>query len=174
MKIDFYEKLFLGLTIATLAVFMAAVAYAVSSHQITLVHPVAQIAPADVRTTPPFDQPGLRETAPGEYRATLVARMWAYDPYADPAVDSIALPTGAKVTFELASPDVIHGFKILNTDVNVMVIPGQVSQISHTFDEPGTYLAVCHEYCGAGHQFMYVNIVVGGGAAAAQPAGGDA
>jgi cytochrome c oxidase subunit 2 len=34
------------------------------------------------------------------------------------------------------------------------VIPGQVSEITVEFDEPGEYGIVCNEYCGAGHHTM--------------------
>jgi cytochrome c oxidase subunit 2 len=41
-----------------------------------------------------------------------------------------------------------------------MVIPGQVSRVTATFDKPGEYLIVCHEYCGAGHHVMFGKVIV--------------
>ena len=54
----------------------------------------------------------------------------------------------------------MHGFHIDETNVNFMIIPGQVSKLSHTFDKPGTYKIICHEYCGIGHQTMFAQIIV--------------
>jgi cytochrome c oxidase subunit 2 len=56
--------------------------------------------------------------------------------------------------------DVQHGVKILRTNVNMMILPGQVSTLSATFEEPGTYQFICHEYCGAAHHTMYGQIIV--------------
>ena len=74
--------------------------------------------------------------------------------------NTIEIPAGSKVTFILTSKDVIHGFKIEGAPVNVMVIPGQVSRVTATFDKPGEYLIVCHEYCGAGHHVMFGKVIV--------------
>lgn len=169
MRIDFYEKIFLGLTLVMLAAFMGAIAYASQTHGIHVPAPAGRVDPATVRTTPPFDNLGLHEVGPNEFEVNLIAGMWQFEPYFDKATEAIRIPTGAKVTFNLASPDVIHGFKVQGTDINVMVIPGQVSQVTRTFDEPGKYVAMCHEYCGAGHQLMYVDIIVGEEGAAAAP-----
>jgi heme/copper-type cytochrome/quinol oxidase subunit 2 len=32
--------------------------------------------------------------------------------------------------------------------------------VTHTFDEPGEYRIVCHEYCGVSHQAMFGTVVV--------------
>ena len=71
-----------------------------------------------------------------------------------------SLPVGVPVTFRLTSPDVIHGFQIVGTNANAMVIPGYVSQLTVTFDEPGEYLVVCNEYCGLSHHLMQSRILV--------------
>jgi cytochrome c oxidase subunit 2 len=54
----------------------------------------------------------------------------------------------------------VHGFSIPLTGVNMMVVPGWVSTAAHTFNDPGTFLLVCNEYCGAGHQLMAAQIEV--------------
>jgi cytochrome c oxidase subunit 2 len=41
-----------------------------------------------------------------------------------------------------------------------MVTPGWVSQVAHTFKDRGTFLLVCNEYCGSGHQVMAAKVVV--------------
>ncbi len=64
------------------------------------------------------------------------------------------------MTFISTSADVIHGLHIERTRVNVMLIPGQISKVEYTFDEPGEYLMICHEYCGSGHHLMYGKVIV--------------
>jgi cytochrome c oxidase subunit 2 len=115
---------------------------------------VEQVAPADVDTTAGFSDPGLRMVYEGKYEAHIVVQTWSFTP------NQISVPAGSEVTFFLASKDIIHGFKIMDTNVNVMVIPGQISEFTYTFDEPGTYEFVCHEYCGAAHHTMSGQIVV--------------
>jgi cytochrome c oxidase subunit 2 len=165
MRIEAYERLFLGLTAAVLAVLLGAIFWSVTVQGITLPGPYGTIDPNQVQTTPPFDQPGLRQTGPGRYEVVMRAKVWAFDPAA------LEVPAGATVRFLIAPEDVVHGFKFLSLPVNVMLIPGQISVVEHTFDEPGSYTYVCHEYCGAGHFAMAGTLTVTA-PSAAQPASG--
>ncbi len=113
-----------------------------------------RIEPKAINVTAPFDQPGLKEIAPGRYEAAMVAQVFMYTP------NELEVPVGSEVTFVLTSRDVIHGFKIVGTTVNMMVVPGQISKLSYRFDKPGEYLIVCHEYCGGGHHTMSGKIIV--------------
>lgn len=113
-----------------------------------------RIEPQSINQTAPFNEPGLRELAPGRYEAAFVAQTFSFTP------GEIEIPAGSDVTFVLTSRDVIHGFKIAGTSVNLMVVPGQISKITAHFPEPGEYLIVCHEYCGAGHHVMYGKVIV--------------
>lgn len=113
-----------------------------------------RIEPKAIAVTAPFDQPGLKELAPGKYEATLIAQVFMFTP------GELEVPVGSEVTFVLTSRDVIHGFKIVGTPVNMMIVPGQISKMTTTFSEPGEYLIVCHEYCGGGHHAMSGKIIV--------------
>lgn len=64
------------------------------------------------------------------------------------------------MTFRLTSPDVIHGFQIVQTNGNTMVVPGYVSQFTTRFSRAGEYLIVCNEYCGLGHHIMSAKLIV--------------
>jgi cytochrome c oxidase subunit 2 len=122
-----------------------------------------RVDPAKLATTAPFDKPGeLRELAPGRYEVGVIAQTFLFQP------GELRIPQGARVTFNVTSKDVIHGLKISNTPINVMVVPGQISRLTHTFDQPGEYLVVCHEYCGAGHHIMAAKVIVEPRAAAAK------
>lgn len=113
-----------------------------------------RVDPKTLNTTAPFDQPGLRELAPGRYEAVVVAQLFSFTP------GEIQVPAGSKVTFIVTSRDVIHGFKVENTPINMMVVPGQISRLTTTFNTPGEYYLYCHEYCGGGHHLMAGKIVV--------------
>ena len=82
-----------------------------------------------------------------------------------PALDEISSALGDKVkevrvTFRLTSVDVIHGFQIVGTNANTMVVPGYVSEFTTVFDRPGEYLIVCNEYCGLSHHVMHATLIV--------------
>ena len=74
--------------------------------------------------------------------------------------NEIRVPAGADLTFTATTIDVMHGLNIEGTRVNMMLIPGQISRNTYRFDEPGEYLIICHEYCGAGHHTMSGKIIV--------------
>jgi cytochrome c oxidase subunit 2 len=148
------ERIWLITGIITLIVFLGILGVAAVHDDIVPPSHLQTIDPAFVSQTPPFDKPGLHQTGPKAYDAYLVARVFSFTPA------SITVPLGSKVTFYATSPDVVHGFFIAGTAINMMVVPGWVSDDSHTFTKAGTYLLLCNEYCGSGHHFMYGKIEV--------------
>ena len=154
MKVEFYEKVFVVLTVIVLAVGLVTIGASVVVAGVHVPSPAGRVDPPTVAETPPFDQPGLREIAPGQYEAVILARVWYFDP------KEIRVPAGSTVTFRLTSADVVHGFELQNTPINGMLIPGQVTTMTTTFEKPGEYLFICHEYCGIGHHTMYGRVVV--------------
>jgi cytochrome c oxidase subunit II len=154
VHIHVYERIVLGVTALLLLAAMGALAGSFFGSHIHLPGPVGTYDPSTLRQTPPFDAPGLHDLGGGRYEAIMVAQTWAFAP------NEIRVPVGANVTFRVASADVTHGFIIEKTDANLTLIPGQIAETSATFREPGTYLFLCHEYCGIGHQTMYGRVVV--------------
>lgn len=154
MRIETYEKAFLGLGAAMLVVFFLALVYSSVAMGIHLPGRAGEIDPAAVTSTPPFDEPGVRQVGPDRFEVVLVGRAWAFEP------GEIRVPAGAEVTFIATTPDVIHGLHVEGTRVNMMLIPGQVSRNSYRFEEPGEHLMVCHEFCGLGHHLMSGKVVV--------------
>ena len=71
----------------------------------------------------------------------------------------LTVPAGTPVTFRVTSMDVVHGFEIVRTDGQTMVLPGYVSQFTTQFDA-GEYLITCNEYCGLGHHTMAAKLHV--------------
>lgn len=112
------------------------------------------IEPDKVEAQAPFDNPGVEQIGPNEYKATILSFVFGYDP------NTITVPVGSTVHFEVTTKDVVHGFHIPGTPTNLMLVPGHVAEYSQTFHEPGEYLFLCHEYCGIGHEVMYGKIIV--------------
>ncbi|MFC7371345.1 cytochrome c oxidase subunit II [Fictibacillus iocasae] len=154
MHIHKYEKLWLWFGAVCLVAFLSIVgvsAYAMGSH------PPSHMETLDPKTataTAPFDKPGLFKKGNKEYEAVMLAQAFTFTP------QKLQVPAGSTVTFKVTSTDVVHGFQIPATNVNMMITPGYVSTIKQTFTKPGKYLILCNEYCGAGHQVMAVTLEV--------------
>ena len=154
MHIHKYERWWMTFGLSMLALFLATIAFAAFADNINPPSGLQQIDPTKVAQTPPFDHPGLRKLPDGTYEAYIVAQIFQFNP------STISVPAGSKVTFFVTSPDVVHGFEIAETDVNMMAVPGWVNSATHTFRKPGKYLLVCNEYCGIEHQNMAAAIEV--------------
>lgn len=154
MKVHSYEKAFLAIGGVTLIACMGALVYATAGMGLHLPTHGGRIDPQRAYQTPPFDQMGVRQVAPNEYEAIIVAQMFAFLPA------EIRVPAGADVRFIATSADVIHGFNIEGTRVNMMLIPGQIARATYRFERPGEYLLICHEYCGSGHHTMAGRVIV--------------
>lgn len=152
-RVHVYERAFMVLSALMLVAFLVALGYAAFEMGLHLPSRAGEIAPDAVARTPPFDDPGVHEIGSGRYEAVVVARAWGYAPA------EIRVPVGAEVTFRVTSIDVIHGFHVEGTRINMMVLPGQISQLAYTFDEPGEHLLICHEYCGVGHHAMFGKVI---------------
>jgi cytochrome c oxidase subunit 2 len=114
---------------------------------------VETVDPARVFTDPRFAARGVT-VSPNGATVVSVGMMFTFDPR------EIRVPAGRPVTFRITSSDVTHGFQIVGTNANTMVVPGYVSQFTTTFARPGEYLIVCNEYCGLGHHQMYGKLIV--------------
>lgn len=158
MKVDLYEKVWMWVAGALVVVFVGAVVYTGVAQAVRPPSHLETIDPRAARTDPRFANPGVREREDGSVEAVVLAQMFAFAP------GEIRVPAGRRVTFRLTSADVIHGFQIVGTNANAMVVPGYVTEFTVTFPEPGEYLIVCNEYCGLGHHAMSGKLIVEGGA----------
>ena len=113
-----------------------------------------RIDPTRVTETAPFDQPGVVQTGPVSYEVRMIGQIWAFTP------NEIRVPVGSTVTFVATSRDVIHGLFIPGANVNVMLIPGQISRVTARFDREGEFFMACHEYCGIAHHTMGGKVIV--------------
>jgi cytochrome c oxidase subunit 2 len=161
IHIDKFEGAWIRISVVVVLVFIIAVTVSSFAVGVQLPGQYARIQPEDFSDpNNPFSDPGLRELAPGKYEAYITAQTWSFVP------SEIRIPVGSEITFYVTARDVQHGFKLLGTNVNMMVLPGQISSLKAVFDEPGTYDFICHEYCGyvegspIGHHTMYGQVIV--------------
>jgi cytochrome c oxidase subunit 2 len=135
-----YERIFFWFSAMMLALFLCTLAYVTVFMHIHLPGRAGRILPkpgqtlaAAVLSTAPFNQPGLREIAPGRYEAVILAQQWIFYP---------------------------RKIEIPGTRINVMVVPGYISVESYRFTHSGSYRILCHEYCGREHQTMAAEVIV--------------
>jgi cytochrome c oxidase subunit 2 len=90
----------------------------------------------------------------GSVTVRAIGQQYSFTP------SCIVLPAGTPITFRATSADVVHGFLITGTNVNLMLVPGYVSSLKARFDAPGERLMPCHEFCSVGHEGMWGRIKV--------------
>ena len=153
MKVALYEKVWMWAAGGLIVAFIAIVLITAIGGALQPPSHVETIDPTNVSHDPRFEHTGVTPTPRG---ATVIAvgTMFAFDP------NEIHVPAPRPVTFRLTSADVPHGFLIVGTNGNTMLVPGYVSQFTTTFDRPGEYLIVCNEYCGLGHHLMSAKLIV--------------
>ncbi|WP_423998773.1 cytochrome c oxidase subunit II [Haloarcula salina] len=156
MQVHRFEKVWLGAALLLIVGFIATVAYGSVGVGVAMVDDsggeinAQEVQSGDTGTE--FDDPGVYQDGEDNYSVYVVARQFQFVPGSGD--NPIRVPADARVTFYVTSADVVHGFSVVETNINTMVIPGQVAEVSVRFDEPGTYGLVCHEYCGAAHHTM--------------------
>lgn len=149
-----WERRWLAVAGVLLVVFVVFIAYSLALEGRHIAHATERGTPEELVQREPFARPGVVETEPGRYQVGVRAQAFSFTP-AD-----VRIPAGAETTFYLTSQDVLHGFQVQNTSINVELIPGDVSVFSYTFERPGRYRVTCNEYCGIGHQNMLGTITV--------------
>ncbi len=153
MHVDRYEKYWMWAATGMLALFIGAIvvtAVAGSSHPPSHTE---TIRPETLTVSGEFASPGARRHPDGSVTVAIRAEFYVFQPA------QVRVPTGVPITFRVTSPDVLHGFQIVGTNVNLTVAPGYVSQTTVTFETPGEYLIVCNEYCGLGHHLMQGKVI---------------
>jgi cytochrome c oxidase subunit 2 len=90
----------------------------------------------------------------GNVTVHMLGEQYAFHPHC------VVVPDGVPVTFRATSGDVVHGFLIIGTNVNSMLVPGYVSTFITTFNGVGERTMPCHEFCGVGHAAMWAKVEV--------------
>lgn len=147
MNVDRYERIWMGAVSVILLGFFASQAVgALGSNRHPPSH-IETIDPSTVMRDPRFATPGVRVDAAGRVHAWVVGLTFVWLP------DELVVPAETPVTFHVTSVDVTHGFGIVGSNGQTMVIPGYVSQFTTEF-AAGDYLIACNEYCGISHHTM--------------------
>lgn len=158
MEIHRFEKLWALVSVLLIVGFITTIAYGAVFVGVEMVDASGgQVQANELSQHPQFSEPGVYKTGPNSYDVYVVAEQFQFRPGTQ---SPIRLPADSEITFYVASADVTHGFNVVGTNVNTMAIPGQIAKLNVTFNEPGTYGIVCHEYCGAAHHEMAGSIVI--------------
>jgi cytochrome c oxidase subunit II len=153
VNVPFYEKLWMWASGVLIVAFLTTIAVGVAGSALQPPSHVETIDPRTVWSDARFTKRGVTSDAHGS-TVVLIAMMFAFQPA------EIRVPAGRPVTFRMTSVDVTHGFQIVGTNGNTMVVPGYVSQFTTVFRTPGEYLIVCNEYCGLSHHLMSAKLIV--------------
>ncbi|MDR6999083.1 cytochrome c oxidase subunit II [Neobacillus niacini] len=154
MKMHLDEKIWLTLSFGMIMIFMLITGYQAFALEMGPPSNMETIDPQKVDQTAPFDKPGVKQIGEHEYEVVMTLQAFSFNP------GNIEIPAGSTVHFTLTSKDVVHGFEVAGTNLNTMIVPGHIQKITQKFEKPGTYLVLCNEYCGAGHQMMSTTIKV--------------
>jgi cytochrome c oxidase subunit 2 len=154
MNVELYERIWMWGASALLVLFLSAIFVTAGMYAVHPPSHLETVNPEALATSPEFGNPAVTVRPDGSVVVTVVAQLFSFSP------DPIEVPADRPVTFRLTSADVIHGFQIVGTNGNVMVVPGYVSQFTMTFHEPGEYVIVCNEYCGLMHHGMLGKLIV--------------
>src|SRR5208282_3804214 len=90
----------------------------------------------------------------GSVTVRAIGQQYSFTP------SCILVPTDTPITFRATSADVVHGFLIDGTNVNLMLVPGYVSSLETRFATTGERPMPCHEFCGLGHEGMWGRIKI--------------
>ena len=140
--------------IAQIAMFVGIILWSAGAQGMFPPSRVETIDPQQVMTDQRFATPGVATADDGTVVVTAVARVFMFTPA------EIRVPAHREVALRITSADVTHGFEVAGTNVNVMVVPGYVTEARTRFDRPGEYLVVCNEYCGTAHHVMSAKLIV--------------
>lgn len=153
MHIHKFERFWVVLSLVLIAGFIGTVVVGFSLLNLKVIGDYQTVDPQNLSETE-FSKPGVRKVMRNgmpEYEVYVVARQFLFRPGTG---NPITVPAGARVTFYITAPDLLHGFQVVGTNVNTMVIPGQVAKLTTIFPEPAEYGILCNEYCGAAHHAM--------------------
>lgn len=114
------------------------------------------IDPGTLHISGEFIESNLGSTAEADGTVTVrvLANQYSFTP------SCLLVPADTPVHIRGTAADVVHGFSITQGNVNVMLVPGYISNFRTKFDKAGEHAMPCHEYCGVGHAAMWARVKI--------------
>lgn len=156
MHVDIYEKRYIIVSFIMVFLMMGLLgAYAINYN----IRPPSNVETIDSKSlhlSKEFneDNLGIKQAEDGSLVVTMVAARYGFYP------QNMKVPVNTKIKFRIASADVLHGVHTAQTNLNTMVVPGYVSELTTTFPKTGEFPMFCNEYCGLGHDYMWSRLYV--------------
>jgi len=150
------ERRWAAVAVAVLALLVVVATFAALYHGAM---PQSRVETADPRTlhlAGEFIESNLGSALEPDGSVTVraIGQQYSFTP------SCIVVPTDTPVRFRATSADVVHGFLIDGTNINLMLVPGYVSSLGARFDAPGERLMPCHEFCSVGHEGMWGRVKI--------------
>jgi cytochrome c oxidase subunit II len=150
------ERRWATLSIVIVGVLVGMAAF-IGIHQATM--PQGHVETADPKTlhlSGEFIESNLGSAieADGSVTVRAIGQQYSFTP------QCVVVPAETPVSFRATSADVVHGFLIEGTNINVMLVPGYVSVLPARFNAPREHVMPCQEFCGNGHQGMWGKVKV--------------
>jgi cytochrome c oxidase subunit 2 len=103
---------------------------------------------------PPPEQP--TPSAPTRRVVRISAERFVFFP------SRVTILAGEDVEFRIKSDDTSHGFRVVGGDVNIAIPKRGKGEavVVVRLQEPGRYRFECSRMCGAGHNFMWGELIV--------------
>lgn len=152
--VELFERGWMVFALAMLLLFTGLILHAILTHGAQIATVAKRASPSEILASERFARPGVVEVGPNQYEVSMIAQAFNFIP------SQVVVPAGAELTFYLTSRDVIHGYDVQFTTINVELIPGEVATFRYTFHEPREHLIICNQYCGIGHHNMIGRIIV--------------
>lgn len=114
------------------------------------------IDPATLHISGEFVEANLGSVAEADGSVTVrvLANQYSFTP------TCLLVPTDTPVRIRATAADVVHGFSISQNNVNLMLVPGYISNFRTRFEKAGEHVMPCHEYCGVGHAAMWARVKI--------------
>ncbi|RCW64955.1 cytochrome c oxidase subunit II [Saliterribacillus persicus] len=165
MHLHKYERIWLIFGISSLVLFLVVLGVGAFYKGTQPPSHLATVDPTKVEEHEAFREEnlGLRKVGENDYIVSVIASAFNYNFGKDDegnTIRKIEIPVGSNVLFQATTTDVIHGFQLAGTNVNMMVEPGYINSLKTTFKKTGTYTLICNEYCGTGHHLMAFEVEV--------------
>ena len=150
------ERRWAAVAVAVLALLVVMATFAALYHGAM---PQSRVETADPRTlhlAGEFIESNLGSALEPDGSVTVraIGQQYSFTP------SCIVVPTDTPVRFRATSADVVHGFLIDGTIINLMLVPGYISSLGARFETPGERLMPCHEFCSVGHEGMWGRIKI--------------